>query len=83
MHIALGMHNAADGMWEYMNEHARHYAACAQHHWNYSVNQQNTRRILWLITKTSLFKYTENFPTKKWKFLDKNSVFFFIFLLKT
>ena len=39
------------------------------------------------IKKTSLFKYTENFTTKKWKFSDKNSfyLFFFlcIFLLKT
>ena len=25
------------------------------------------------ITKTRLFKYTENFTTKKWKFSDKNS----------
>ena len=24
------------------------------------------------ITKTGLFKYTENFTTKKWKFSDKN-----------
>ena len=29
------------------------------------------------ITKTRLFKYTENFTTKKWKFSDKNSIFFF------
>ena len=35
--------------------------------------------MLWLvyfityITKISLFKYTENFTTKKWKFSDKNS----------
>ena len=35
------------------------------------------------ITETSLFKYTENFTTKKWKFSDKNSDFFFLFLLKT
>ena len=35
------------------------------------------------ITKTSLFKYTENFTTKKWNFLDKNSNIFFKFLLKT
>ena len=34
------------------------------------------------ITKTSPFKYTENFTTKNWKFSDKNSEFF-IFLLKT
>ena len=32
------------------------------------------------ITKISLFKYTENFITKKWKFSDKNSYIFFIFL---
>ena len=30
------------------------------------------------ITKTSLFKYTENFTTKNWKFPDKNSDFFYI-----
>ena len=35
------------------------------------INLQN-------ITKTRLFKYTENFTTKKWKFLDKNSVIFHI-----
>ena len=33
-----------------------------------------------IITKTCLFKYTENFTTKKWKFSDKK-VKFFIFLL--
>ena len=32
-----------------------------------------------LITKTRLFKYNENFTTKKtWKFLDKNSDIFHI-----
>ena len=35
------------------------------------------------ITKTSLFKYTENFTTKKWKVSDKNSDIFSYFLLKT
>ena len=39
------------------------------------------------ITKTRLFKYTENFTTKNWKFSDKNSdiffLFFFLFQLKT
>ena len=34
------------------------------------------------ITKTRLFKYTENLTTKNCKFSDKNSIFFFIFLLK-
>ena len=33
------------------------------------------------ITKTCLFKYTENFTTQKWKFSDKNLIFA-IFLLK-
>ena len=33
----------------------------------------------WLfITKTSLFKYTENFTTKIWKFTDKKSDIFLI-----
>ena len=31
-----------------------------------------------VITKTSLFKYTETFTTKKWKFSDKNSDIFHI-----
>ena len=35
------------------------------------------------ITKTCLFKYTENFITKKWKFSDKKNLIFFKFLLKT
>ena len=30
------------------------------------------------ITKTSLFKYTENFTTIKWKFSDKNSNIFHV-----
>ena len=30
------------------------------------------------ITKTCLFKYTENFITKTWKFSDKNSNIFFL-----
>ena len=34
------------------------------------------------ITKTGLFKYIENFTTKNWKFSDKYSDIFFIFLLK-
>ena len=29
-------------------------------------------RTMAFITKTRLFKYTENFTTKKWKFSDKN-----------
>ena len=35
------------------------------------------------ITKTRLFKYTEHFITKKWRFSDKKFWYFFIFLLKT
>ena len=31
-----------------------------------------------IITKTSLFIYTENFTIKKWKFSDKNSDIFHI-----
>ena len=33
--------------------------------------------IFFLITKTRLFKYTENFTTKKWKFSDKKIQIFF------
>ena len=31
-----------------------------------------------IITKTCLFKYTENFTTKKWKFSENNSDIFHI-----
>ena len=31
------------------------------------------------ITKTCLFKYTENFTAKKWKFSDKNSYILHMF----
>ena len=34
------------------------------------------------ITKTRLFKCTENFPTKKWKFSDKNFLYFSYFCSK-
>ena len=34
------------------------------------------RNILSYVTKTRLFKYTENFTTKKWKNWDKNSDIF-------
>ena len=34
-------------------------------------------------TKTPLFKYIENFTTKKGKFSGKNIRYFFIYLLKT
>ena len=37
-----------------------------------------SQKIIVTITKTSLFKYTENFTTKKWKFSDKNSDIFHI-----
>ena len=33
-------------------------------------------RIPFIITKTRLFKYIENFTTKNWKFSDKNSDIF-------
>ena len=35
------------------------------------------------IPKTRLYKYTEKFTTKNWKFSDKKILIFFIFLLKT
>ena len=39
---------------------------------------------IYLITKTRLFKYVDNFTPKTRKFSDKNTlIFFFIFMLKT
>ena len=43
---------------------------------------QSGMSILCFITKTSLFKYTENFTTKKWKFSDKISDIFSYFFSK-
>ena len=39
--------------------------------------------MLQYITKTRLFKYIENFTTKKWKFSDEKILIFFLILLKT
>ena len=44
--------------------------------WNYASSND------FIITKTHLFKYTENFTTEKWKFSDKNIDSFFEFLFK-
>ena len=46
------------------------------------LNQKDIQRNfrIWndqIITKTYLFKYTENFTTKKWKFSDKKILIFF------
>ena len=40
--------------------------------------QKNKNQSLSFITKTRLFKYTEKFTTKRWKFSDKNSDIFHI-----
>ena len=49
------------------------------HVYMYEPQIKNT----YLITKTSLFKYIENFTTEKEFFSDKKILTFFIFLLKT
>ena len=59
--------------------------------WNRLVIYWHALVIFWkndhsdqTITKTHLFKYTENFTTKKWKFLDKDkNLIFFIFHIST
>ena len=43
-----------------------------------NVPSDSRTRILISITKTCLFKYTENFITEKWKFSDKKSDIFYI-----
>ena len=47
--------------------------------WIYPENATVTKHSLpeAHITKTRLFKYTENFTTKKWKFSDKKILIFF------
>ena len=51
---------------------------CKQKYGEVSVKQNTSLsfQVDFLITKTSLFKYTENFTTKKWKFSDKQSDIF-------
>ena len=53
-------------------------------------DEMNRQHVLYMliwdisITKTRLFKYTENFTSKTLKFSDKKkTLIFFIFLLKT
>ena len=48
--------------------------------WHENLKCMSTKTV---ITKTRLFKNTEKFTTKKWKFSDKKTLIFFIFLLKT
>ena len=53
-------------------------------HWDSSyesIVRENFNEVSVLIMKTRLFKYTENFTTKKWKFSEKKVLIFFIFLL--
>ena len=48
-----------------------------------TTDYMNDEQMLRYITKTLLFKYIENFTTKKGKISDKKILIFFIFLLKT
>ena len=52
--------------------------------WVHSVDPDQMHFIipLSLITKTRLFKYTENLTTKKWKFSDKKLLYFLNFCSK-
>ena len=45
---------------------------------NHKTSMQQSRRLKPVITKTRLFKYIENFTSKIWFFLDKNSDIFHI-----
>ena len=44
---------------------------------NWKCQNVNSWTCGFCITKTHLFKYTENFTTKNWKFSDKNTNIFF------
>ena len=46
--------------------------------WTFGIRILKFLPIKFYITKTGLFKYTENFTTKKWKFSDKKSDIFHI-----
>ena len=48
-----------------------------------SLSSSFRTRLFLSITKTCLFKYIENFTSKSWKFSNKQTLIFFIFLLKT
>ena len=71
------LNNSAEyGMWQFYEMYSFIWK-CTQFMW------KCTQFIQFIITKTRIFKHTENFTTKKWKFSDKNSDFFLLFLLKT
>ena len=53
---------------------------CGQKQIGIIKDQNNTQKNI--ITKTRLFKYTENFTTQKWKFSDKKSWCFSYFCSK-
>ena len=61
-------------------EWPRHMYAIQANDYHPAVNFKVIRVVFLLsvlsITKTNLFKYTENFTTKKWKFSDKKFYFF-------
>ena len=50
--------------------------------WWKLCHNRHCKYLLYLITKTCLFKYTENFTTKKWKFSDKKIWYFSWFCSK-
>ena len=71
-------------MWDIWGSHARMYLqGISRGVWElfFIISKESLIASL-LITKTYLFKYIENFTTKKWNFAHKKSDIF-IFLLKT
>ena len=63
------------------HNHEAHPSRGSERRWNEQLTINKITNNEKIITKTSLFKYTVNFTTKKWKFSDK-ILLLFIFLLK-
>ena len=59
------------------------FLGCINLHLLYNYNYMYYMIKIVSFMQTRLFKYIENFTSKNWNFSDKESLIFFIFLLKT
>ena len=84
-HKVVKLRKVAVGNKEHTNEHNSE----SRSHYYYESNafcsiqaHRSPRKFVDIITKTYLFKYTENLTTKKWKISDKKSWYFSYFCSK-
>ena len=83
--IELSVIRYIDFIWYYytnINEHRRSGVNFYPYVSNLMLWLQLCRLIIQFITQTRLFKYTENFTSKSWKFSDKKLWYFSYFCSK-